>query len=93
MARSPAEIQADMAFTRRVIERQLDALTPHVSRAWRRPGLMVAGGLALGFALSRVPLLRLVGTGARVVQVGLAIAGTAAAVDHFLSTRRSRPAA
>jgi hypothetical protein len=82
-----------MALTRRVIERQLDTLTPHVARAWRRPGIMVAGGLALGFALSRVPLLRLVGTGARVVQAGLAIAGIAAAVDHLLSTRRTHRAA
>ena len=93
MARNPAEIQADIALTRRVIERQLDALTPHVSRAWRRPWLVAAGGLAFGLALSRVPLLRAVSTGARVVQAGIAIAGTAAAIDRFLAPRRQRPIA
>jgi hypothetical protein len=79
-----------MALTRRVIERQLDALTPHIARAWHQPWLMVAGGLAVGIALSRVPLLRLLGTSARVVQAGIAVAGTAAAVDQFLSSRRRR---
>jgi hypothetical protein len=93
MARSPAEIQADIALTRRVIERQLDALTPNVSLVWHQPWAVVAVGLTVGLALSRVPLLRLVGTGARVVQAGIAIAGTAAAVDRFLSPRRRRPAA
>ena len=93
MARSPAEIQADIALTRRVIERQLDALTPHVSLVWHQPWAVVAAGLTVGLALSRVPLLRLVGTGARVAQAGIAIAGTAAAVDRFLSPRPQRPAA
>jgi hypothetical protein len=51
---------------------------------------MVGGGLAVGIALSRVPLLRLLGTSARVVQAGIAVAGTAAAVDQFLSSRRRR---
>ena len=93
MARSPAEIQADMALTRRVIERQLDALTPHVALMWRQPWAVVAAGLTVGLVLSRVPLLRLVGTGTRVVQAGIAIAGTAAAIDRFLAPRRERPAA
>ena len=93
MARSPAEIQADMALTRRVIERQLDALTPRVSLMWRQPWAVVTAGLTVGLALSRAPLLRLVGTGARVAQTGIAIAGTAAAIDRFLSLRRRRPAA
>jgi hypothetical protein len=82
-----------MTVTRRVIARQLDALTPHVARAWGRPWLMLAGSLAVGLALSRVPLLRMVGTGARVVQAGIAVAATAAAVDQFLSGRRRRRAA
>jgi hypothetical protein len=46
----------------------------------------------VGFLLSRVPLLRLVSAGARVVQVGITVAGTVAAVDRFLAARR-RPAA
>ena len=93
MARSPAEIQADIALTRRVIERQLDALTPHVSLVWRQPWAVVAAGLTLGLGLSRIPLLRLIGIGARVVQAGIAIGGTAAAIDRFLAPRRHRPAA
>ena len=48
MARSPAEIQADIALTRRVIERQLDALTPRVPRVWRNPWAMAAVGLGVG---------------------------------------------
>jgi hypothetical protein len=93
MARSPAEIQADIALTRRVIERQLDALTPHVALMWRQPWAVVAAALTVGLALSRAPLLRLVGTGTRVVQAGIAIAGTAAAIDRFLEPGRPRPAA
>jgi len=76
-----------------VIERQLDALTPHVSLMWRQPWAVVAVGLTVGLALSRVPLLRLVSGGARVVQLGIAIAGTSAAIDRFLTPRRQRPAA
>jgi preprotein translocase subunit Sec61beta len=82
-----------MALTRRVIERQLDALTPHVALMWQQPWAVVAVGLTVGLVLSRIPLLRLVGTGTRVVQAGIAIAGTAAAIDRFLSPRRQRPAA
>jgi len=96
MARSPAEIQADIALTRRVIERQLDALTPGVSRLWRRPWAMAAGAFAIGLVLSRVRLLRLVGSGARAAQAGIAIAGTVAALDRFFSERgseRRRPPA
>jgi hypothetical protein len=94
MARSPAEIQADIALTRRVIERQLDALTPHVPRAWWAPWLAAAGALGAGFVLSKLPMLRLVRVGARAVQTGVAVAGTVAAVDRFLvEQRRRRPAA
>jgi hypothetical protein len=97
MARSPAEIQADIVLTRRVIEHQLDALTPGVSRLWQRPWAVAAGAFAIGLALSRVRLLRLIGSGARAAQAGIAIAGTVAAVDRFFSEtrseRRRRPAA
>ena len=93
MVRSPAEIQADIALTRRVIERQLDALTPRVVRAWHHPWAVAAGALVFGFALSRLPLLRVVGTGARALQAGVAIAGTLVAVDRFVSDRRRLPVA
>jgi len=43
MARSPAEIQADIAVTRRVIERQLDALGHAVEGRWWAPYAVVAG--------------------------------------------------
>ena len=92
MARSPAEIQADIALTRRVIERELDTLTPHVPRVWRNPWAIGAVGLGVGLALAQLPLLRVVAMGARAVQAGLAIAGTVAAVDRFVSDRR-RPSA
>ena len=94
MARSPAEIQADIARTRHVIERQLDALTPHVPHTWWAPWLAAAGALGVGLILSKLPMLRLVRLGARSVQTGVAVAGTLAAVDRFLvEQRRRRPAA
>jgi len=46
--------------------------------------------------LSRVRLVRLVGSGARAAQAGIAIAGTVAALDRFFSERgseRRRPPA
>jgi CHASE2 domain-containing sensor protein len=92
MARNPVEIQADIALTRRVIERQLDVLTRRMPNTWWTPWLIGAGALAVGLLLSRVPMLRLVGAGARAVQAGIAVAGTVAAVDRFLAGRR-RPAA
>jgi hypothetical protein len=93
MARSPAEIQADIALTRRVIETQLDALARRVPRSWWTPWALGAGALVVGLVLSRVPLLRLVGTGARTVQTGIVVAGTVAAVDRFLADQRRMPAA
>lgn len=92
MARSPAEIQADIALTRAVIEDRLDALSRRVPHTWWLPWVVGAGSLGVGFLLSRLPLLRTVGLGARAVQTGIAVAGTVAAVDRFLAARR-RPAA
>jgi hypothetical protein len=88
MARSPDEIQADIAHTRRVIEHQLDDLTRRVPRTQWTPWLIAAGALGLGFVLSRLPLLRTVGVGARAVQAAITVAGTVAAVDRFLAERR-----
>lgn len=93
MARSTAEIQADIAVTRRVIEHQLDAMRRKVPRTWWMPYAVAAGALALGFLASRVPVLKLVGIGARTVQTGLAVAGTVAAVDRFIAERRAQRAA
>lgn len=88
MARSPAEIQADIALTRRVIEHQLDALSRRVPNARWAPWLVGASALGVGLILSRMPLLRIVGLAARGVQAAIAVAGTVAAVDRFLATRR-----
>jgi hypothetical protein len=92
MARSPAEIQADMALTRRVIEDQLDGFTRRVPRSRWMPWLVGAGALVLGLGLSRLPLLRTVGVGAQAVKAIITVAGTVAAVDRFLAERH-RPAA
>ncbi len=88
MARSPAEIQADIAVTRRLVERQLDAMERYVPRAWWVPWAAVVTALAAGVLLSRLPFLRLVSLGTRTVQTGLAVAGTVATVDRFVAGRR-----
>jgi Protein of unknown function (DUF3618) len=93
MARDPAEIQADIAVTRRVIEHQLDALGRAVEGRWWAPYAVVAGGLAVGFLLSRMPLGRLVGVAAGTVQTGLAVATALSAVDRFVADRRRLRAA
>lgn len=93
MARDPAEIQADIAVTRRVIEHQLDALGRVVEGRWWAPYAVVAGSLAVGFLLSRMPLGRLVGVAAGTIQTGLAVATTLSAVDRFVADRRRLRAA
>jgi hypothetical protein len=49
---------------------------------------VLAGALAAGFVLSRLPLSRAVGMGARTVQTGMTVATTLAAVDRFIAERR-----
>ena len=88
MARDPAQIQADIALTRRVIETQLDALSRKVPRAWWTPWALAAGALVVGLVMSRLPVLKVIGVGARTVQTGLTVAGTVAAVDRFLAEQR-----
>ncbi len=88
MARSPAEIQADIAVTRRVIEHQFDAIQRKVPNRWWTPYAVLAGAFATGFLISRLPLGRAVGMGARTVQTGMAVATTLAAVDRFIAERR-----
>jgi hypothetical protein len=89
MARSTAEIQADIAVTRRLIEHQLDAIERRLPRTWWMPYALLGGAFVVGLALSRVPLLSLMGVGARAVQTGLTVATTVAAVDRFVAGRRA----
>lgn len=92
MARSTAEIQADIALTRHAIEAHLDALRGRLRYRWWIPLAVVGGALAAGVLLSRVPVLRLLNTGARVVQTGVAVAGAVAAAQQLLSGRPRSPA-
>ena len=93
MARSPAEIQADIAVTRRLVERQLDAIERRLPHGWWVPYASVAGALAVGFLLSRVPFFRLVNLGAKAVQTGLVVAHMVTLVDRHVAERRRWPAA
>ncbi len=88
MARSTAEIQTDIEVTRRLIERELDAIERHVPHAWWMPYAIFAGAVVAGFVLSRIPVLRVVDTGARTVRTGLTVASTLAAVNRFVTERR-----
>jgi hypothetical protein len=94
MARSTAEIKAEIAVTRGLIETQLDAVRRRLPDRWWTQYAVLAGALVAGVALSRVPLLRLVGTGARVVEAGLTVATTVSTVNRFIAERpRHRKAA
>ncbi len=88
MARSTAEIQTDIEVTRRLIERELDAIERHVPHAWWTPYAILAGAVLAGFVLSRIPVLRVVDTGARTVRTGVTVASTLAAVNRFVAERR-----
>jgi uncharacterized protein (DUF2062 family) len=93
MARSPAEIQADIAVTRRLVERELDAVERRVPHGWWVPYASVAGALAVGLLLSYVPFFRLVSIGSRTMKTGLAVAPTLSLVRGFFTEhRRSRAA-
>jgi hypothetical protein len=76
-----------------VIEHQLDALGRAVEERWWAPYAVVAGGVAVGFLLSRMPLGRLVGVAAGTLQTGLALATALSAVDRFVADRRRLRAA
>ena len=94
MARSTAEIKADIAVTRRLIETQLDVVRRRLPNRWWTRYAVLAGALVAGVALSRVPLLHLVGTGVRVVHAGLTVAATVSTVNRFIAERpRHRKAA
>jgi hypothetical protein len=79
--------------TRRQIESQLDGLRRRVPDRWWLPYAVLAGALVTGVVVSRVPVLKLIATGARAVNAGMLVASTVAAVDRFISERPSRPKA
>jgi hypothetical protein len=91
MARSTAEIQADIAVTRRLIEHRLDDLRTAVPDRWWTPYALLVAGVGAGVLLSQIPFLRLVGTSARLVQAGLSVVSVLAAFG--LLTGRQRRAA
>jgi hypothetical protein len=76
-----------------VIEHQLDALGRAVEGRWWAPYAVMAGGLAVGVLLSRMPLGRLVGVAAGTVHTGVALATALSAVDRFVADRRRLRAA
>ena len=87
MARSTAEIQADIALTRSAIEAHLDVLRTRIRYRWWVPLAVAGGALAAGVLLSRIPLLRILNTGARVVQTGVSVAAAVTAAQQFMSGR------
>jgi hypothetical protein len=83
VARSPAEIQAQIRLTRRAIDARLDAVNERVSyRRWA-PYAFLAGAAIVGLGLSRLPILRLF----RVVG---GMAATVLTVVHAYDTVRAR---
>ena len=90
MARSTAEIQAEIAVTRQQIETQLDGLRRRVPDRWWLPYAVLGGALVAGIAISWIPVLKLVRTGTRAINAGMMIASTAAAVDRFMAERPAR---
>jgi len=94
MARSPAEIQADIALTRRHIEAQLDQLEQRVTRRGRTLGLVLGGAFVAGLVLSQLPVLRLLRLTASLARAGATMAGTIAALGGMAATvehLRERP--
>jgi uncharacterized membrane protein YfcA len=87
MARNTAEIQAEIAVTRDVIESRLDALQRRAPRLWIALGLLGAGAV-VGAVLGRVPILRVLGVSARALQAGIGVVTAVAAIRHVLSGER-----
>src|SRR5262249_48991407 len=85
MARSTAEIQADIALTRRHIETQLDRFEQRLTRRGRT--LIVLGGaFVAGLLLSQLPVLRLLRLTAGGARAGATVAGTVAALGGMAAT-------
>jgi hypothetical protein len=79
--------------TRQSIEHQLERMQRKVPDRWWTPYALLGAAAVLGLVLSRVPVARIVGYGARGVQTGITVATTLAAIDRFLATRRAQRAA
>ena len=89
MARSTAEIQADIALTRRHIETQLDHFEQRLTRRGRT--LIVLGGaFVAGLLLSQLPVLRLLRLTAGVARAGATVAGTIAALGGMAAATMER---
>jgi hypothetical protein len=86
MARRPAEIQADIALTRRHIEAQLDDIERRFTRRGRPLTLVLGGAFLAGVVLSHVPVWRLLRLTAGVVRAGATMAGTVAALSGMATT-------
>jgi len=93
MARSPVEIQAEIALTREVIARRLDAL----ARRAPHPALIIlaviAVGTLTGVVLARLPVLKVLRIGIRTAQVGVGVASAVAMLRRGLEAGRSRAGA
>jgi hypothetical protein len=68
MARSTADIQAEIALTRDLIERRLDALGRRAPRPLVVALALVAAGALTGVLLSRLPLIPVLSASARTVR-------------------------
>jgi len=94
MARSPAEIQTDIALTRHHIETQLDHLEQRLTRRGPTLALVLAGAFVAGLVLSQLPMMRLLRLTAGVARAGATMAGTIAALSGMAATVeriRARP--
>src|SRR5437667_451952 len=92
-AAEPESVVALLARLARLEGRQLDAIERRLPHGWWVPYASVAGALAVGFLLSRVPFFRLVNLGAKAVQTGLVVAHMVTLVDRHVAERRRWPAA
>ncbi len=88
MARSTAEIQAEIAVTRDVIERRLDALGRRARHPLWIVLALVAAGTLTGVLLSRLPLLPVLSASARTVQTGIGVAAALATLRRALAAGR-----
>jgi hypothetical protein len=90
MARRPGEVQADIALTRQVIERELDALHRRVPKRWWLSYAWMGGGVAVGVLLSRAPLIAVMTQGIRLIQFGAALMGAITMVERVVAERSER---
>ena len=92
MARSTAEIQAEIALTRDAIAQRLDTLQRRAPRDWALAAALLGAGLLAGVLLARVPVIRWVGTGVRLLWAGANVTAALAVAHRLLVSRRPVPA-